>query len=39
MRTKGKLDFEDTNAEDVHMVIVRATDPDGMPEIRHCCHG
>ena len=29
LRTKGKLDFEMTPT---YMVVVRATDPDGMPE-------
>ena len=34
LKTKGKLDFEDdSNADDEYTVIVRATDPDGMPEI------
>ena len=33
LMTKGKLDFEDdTNTDDEYVVVVRATDPDGMPE-------
>ena len=32
LKTKGKLDFEDdSNQDNVYTVIVRATDPDGMP--------
>ena len=35
LKTKGKLDFEDDDnpANDQYMVIVRATDADGMPEM------
>ena len=34
LKTKGKLDFEDDgNTDHVFVVIVRATDPDGMPEM------
>ena len=32
LKTKGKLDFEDDNTDNEYEVIVRATDPDGMPE-------
>ena len=32
LMTKGKLDFEDMdNSDNVYVVVVRATDPDGMP--------
>ena len=32
LKTKGKLDFEDDNTDNEYEVVVRATDPDGMPE-------
>ena len=33
LMTKGKLDFEDdANQDDEYVVVVRVTDPDGMPE-------
>ena len=33
LKTKGKLDFETTTNPGPYMVVVRATDPDGMPEV------